>query len=95
MEPYFVNATAGTTVLGSFDPLDEIADVCQKYGIWLHADSAWGGGVLLSRKYKHLMKGIERYTTYCMFYCVEVRNGSKLVTLLLMKQIPKPQNLGK
>lgn len=36
--PYFVNATAGTTVLGAFDNLDEIADVCEKYNIWLHVD---------------------------------------------------------
>ena len=36
--PFFVNATCGTTVLGSFDPLDDIADVCEKYKIWLHVD---------------------------------------------------------
>lgn len=36
--PFFVNATAGTTVLGAFDNLNEIADVCEKYKIWLHID---------------------------------------------------------
>lgn len=36
--PFFVNATAGTTVLGAFDPIDQIADICEKYGIWLHID---------------------------------------------------------
>lgn len=36
--PFFVNATAGTTVLGAFDPLDEIADICQKYNCWFHID---------------------------------------------------------
>lgn len=36
--PFFVNATAGTTVLGAFDNLDEISDVCEKYNIWLHVD---------------------------------------------------------
>ncbi|KAL5007987.1 hypothetical protein ScPMuIL_013568 [Solemya velum] len=60
LEPYFVNATAGTTVLGVFDPLDEIADICKKYGLWMHVDAAWGGSVLLSQKHKHMMKGIER-----------------------------------
>lgn len=36
--PLFVNATCGTTVLGAYDPVQEIADVCEKYEIWLHID---------------------------------------------------------
>ena len=36
--PLFVNATGGTTVLGAYDPVDAIADVCQKYKIWMHVD---------------------------------------------------------
>ena len=38
MTPLFVNATCGTTVLGAYDPVEPISDVCQKYGIWLHVD---------------------------------------------------------
>lgn len=37
-QPFFVNATAGTTILGAFDNLNEIADVCGRYNIWLHVD---------------------------------------------------------
>ena len=29
--PTYVNATAGTTVLGAFDPIDKIADISEKY----------------------------------------------------------------
>ncbi|OWR53023.1 glutamate decarboxylase like protein, partial [Danaus plexippus plexippus] len=36
--PFFVNATSGTTVLGAFDPLMEIADICEKYDMWMHVD---------------------------------------------------------
>lgn len=53
-------AFTGTTVLGTFDPLEEIADVCEEYGLWLHVDAAWGGGALVSAKHRHLLKGIER-----------------------------------
>uniref|UniRef100_A0A668ABG3 Glutamate decarboxylase like 1 n=1 Tax=Myripristis murdjan TaxID=586833 RepID=A0A668ABG3_9TELE len=59
-EPFMVNATAGTTVLGAFDPIEEIADICEKYNLWLHVDACWGGAALLSKKHRHLLKGIHR-----------------------------------
>ncbi|XP_060268526.1 cysteine sulfinic acid decarboxylase isoform X2 [Ovis aries] len=37
--PFLVSATSGTTVLGAFDPLEAIADVCQHHGLWLHVDN--------------------------------------------------------
>ncbi|XP_018567199.1 glutamate decarboxylase [Anoplophora glabripennis] len=59
--PFFVAVTSGTTVLGAFDPINDIADICKKYGMWLHVDAAWGGGLLLSKKYRHpRLSGIER-----------------------------------
>lgn len=59
--PFFVNATAGSTVMGSFDPLDEIAAVCQRqaHPVWLHVDASWGGPVLFSQRARTLMSGIE------------------------------------
>ncbi|CAH0766030.1 unnamed protein product [Bemisia tabaci] len=59
--PFFVNCTSGTTVLGAFDPINEIVDICQKYKLWCHVDAAWGGGLLFSKKYRHpRLSGIER-----------------------------------
>lgn len=57
--PIMVGATLGTTVLGAFDSLPEIARVCEKYKIWFHVDAAWGGGALFSKSARHLFKGIE------------------------------------
>jgi len=58
--PTYVNATAGTTVLGAFDPIDKIADITEKYNIWLHVDGAYCGSVIFSEKYNHLVKGVAR-----------------------------------
>lgn len=44
-------------VLGAFDDLNKIADVCEKYGLWLHADACLGGSAILSKKHKHLLNG--------------------------------------
>ncbi|XP_076636652.1 glutamate decarboxylase-like protein black [Colletes latitarsis] len=57
--PFMVSATAGTTVLGAYDPLREITAVCRKHNLWLHVDAAWGGGVLVSRKHRHLLDGVD------------------------------------
>ena len=46
--PFFVGATAGTTVTGAFDPFDAIADVAARHGMWMHIDGSWGAAALLS-----------------------------------------------
>ncbi|KAH7395609.1 glutamate decarboxylase-like protein-like protein 1 [Cadophora sp. MPI-SDFR-AT-0126] len=57
--PFYVNATAGTTVLGSYDPFRDISAVCQKHNLWLHIDGSWGGPVIFSSTHKHKMDGSE------------------------------------
>lgn len=58
LEPMMIGATSGTTVLGAFDPLDEIHLISREFNLWLHVDAAWGGGAILSSKHRHLLKGI-------------------------------------
>lgn len=43
--PFFVSATAGTTVYGAFDPLIAISDICRKHGVWMHVDVSASGPV--------------------------------------------------
>lgn len=63
-QPFFVNVTAGTTVLGSFDPIEETAEICKKYQLWLHVDGAYCGAVIFSKEYKHLVKGAEKADSF-------------------------------
>lgn len=62
--PTYVNATAGTTVLGAFDQVDKLADITEKYKLWLHLDGAYSGSVIFSERYKHLVNGIERTDSF-------------------------------
>ncbi len=62
--PFFINSTAGTTVLGAFDPFEEIAVIARKYQLWFHIDGALGGSAVLSRKHRHLLKGCEQSDSY-------------------------------
>ena len=45
--PFFVNCTTGTTVYGAFDPINPIADICERHHIWLHIDVSSTVPVLL------------------------------------------------
>ncbi|KAL2866963.1 uncharacterized protein BJX67DRAFT_372153 [Aspergillus lucknowensis] len=58
--PFYVNATAGTTVMGSFDPFEEISAICEKYNLWFHIDGSWGGSFAFSQCQRHKLAGAER-----------------------------------
>lgn len=60
LQPFCFIASAGTTNTGTVDPLNEIADICEKENLWMHVDGAYGGAAILSNKGKQLLKGIER-----------------------------------
>jgi L-2,4-diaminobutyrate decarboxylase len=55
-----VVACACATPTGAFDPLEDIADVCQRHQVWLHVDAAHGGAAVLSDRHRHLVAGLER-----------------------------------
>ncbi|MFT5306561.1 MAG: hypothetical protein ACI89M_002087, partial [Chitinophagales bacterium] len=62
--PFFVNATAGTTVLGAFDSMKEINEVCKEHDVWMHVDGAYEGAVILSEKYKHMLDGTKEADSF-------------------------------
>ncbi len=60
LRPVAVCANAGTASTGAIDPLAAMADLCEREGVWLHADAAYGGFALVTRLGRELLDGIER-----------------------------------
>lgn len=82
--PMMVNATAGTTVLGSFDDIARISRVCDQYDLWLHVDGAYCGSVLFSKKYKHLIDGLHKVDSFS-FNAHKMIGAPLTCSLLLVK----------
>ncbi len=64
LEPVAVVTSAGTTNAGVVDDLDGIASVCERTGLWLHVDAAYGGGALASTTHRGELDGIERADSF-------------------------------
>ncbi|MFO1096051.1 MAG: aminotransferase class V-fold PLP-dependent enzyme, partial [Planctomycetaceae bacterium] len=58
--PMLVTASAGTTNTGAVDPLQELADYCEREGLWLHVDGAYGAPAALTEQGRRLLAGMER-----------------------------------
>jgi aromatic-L-amino-acid decarboxylase len=58
--PFCVVGTLGTTSSTSVDPAGSIADICEREGLWFHADAAYGGAAALAPEYRPLFAGWER-----------------------------------
>ncbi|AEI64415.1 pyridoxal phosphate-dependent decarboxylase family protein [Corallococcus macrosporus] len=59
-KPIAVVASAGATATGAFDPLEPVADFCERHGLWFHVDGAHGASAVLSPAHRHLVRGIDR-----------------------------------
>jgi aromatic-L-amino-acid decarboxylase len=57
IRPLAAVATVGTTSTASVDPVPEIAWVCREHKMWLHVDSAYGGGFAILPEYEWITKG--------------------------------------
>src|SRR5437868_5445239 len=58
--PFAVVATVGTTSTSSIDPVPQIADICERHGLWLHVDGAYGGSAAVDPEMRWVLDGCER-----------------------------------
>ncbi|MFT9087919.1 MAG: pyridoxal-dependent decarboxylase [Acetobacter okinawensis] len=59
-EPFLVVGTAGTVDTGSIDPLNALADLAEREGLWFHVDGAFGALARLAPDLAPLLAGLER-----------------------------------
>src|SRR5204863_3744866 len=57
--PWCVVAAAGATNTGAVDDLPALAGVCERHGMWLHVDGAYGGFLGLTERGRAALAGIE------------------------------------
>jgi aromatic-L-amino-acid decarboxylase len=60
LRPFLVIGAAGTTNTGAVDPLDAIATVAEREGMWFHIDAAYGGFFQLTDRGRTAFGGSER-----------------------------------
>ncbi len=60
LRPIAVVGSVGTVATGAVDPLEEIADLAEEFGLWFHVDGAYGGPAVLAEELRPLLVGVER-----------------------------------
>jgi aromatic-L-amino-acid decarboxylase len=60
LRPFCVVPTVGTTSTSSIDPVPAIADIAERFGLWMHVDAAYGGSAALAPEFRHVLDGAER-----------------------------------
>jgi len=60
LRPFLVVTTAGTTNTGAVDPLDAVADLCAREGLWHHVDGAYGAFFHACPELRPLLHGLPR-----------------------------------
>ena len=59
VRPLCIVGIFGTTNTGAVDPIRELRHIADQEGMWLHADAAYGGGMLLSSESPMRDRGLE------------------------------------
>jgi len=86
LRPFLIVGNAGTVDVAAIDPLETLADLCEREGLWFHVDGAFGATAYLSKALRPALRGIERSDSIAFDFhkwlhapydaaCVLVRDG--------------------
>lgn len=86
LQPFLILGNAGTVDVGAIDPLNELADLAQREGLWFHVDGAFGAAAVLAPSIRPRLSGIERADSLAFDFhkwlhvpydagCILVRDG--------------------
>ncbi len=62
--PCVVISAVGATGTGAVDPVDAIARITQRHGLWHHVDAAWAGSAMVLPEHRHLQPGLDKVDSY-------------------------------
>lgn len=57
--PCCVVASVGSTAASAIDPVPAIAEIANRYSIWLHVDAAYAGSSAIVPEMQHVLDGVE------------------------------------
>jgi glutamate/tyrosine decarboxylase-like PLP-dependent enzyme len=60
LTPFAISAVGGSTNTGSIDAIEDLADLAERHGLWLHVDAAYGGAACLSTRFRDRVTGLHR-----------------------------------
>ncbi|KAJ0666097.1 putative pyridoxal phosphate-dependent decarboxylase, pyridoxal phosphate-dependent transferase [Helianthus annuus] len=83
----------GTTSTTAVDPVKDLAEVANKYNVWVHVDGAYGGNACICPEYRPFLDGIEKVDSlslsphkwllcYAECCCMWVKNPNLIVNAL-------------
>jgi aromatic-L-amino-acid decarboxylase len=62
--PAIVTSAIGTTATAAVDPVDAVADIAQRHGLWHHVDAAYAGSAMICPEFRVHQQGAERADSY-------------------------------
>jgi aromatic-L-amino-acid decarboxylase len=64
LAPAIVTSAIGTTATAAVDPVDDIAAIARRHGLWHHVDAAYAGSAMICPEFRVHRQGVARADSY-------------------------------